>query len=183
MEKKFLYVIGPSGGPLKIGISDDVYSRRCSLNIGNPKYLRIFIKEEMESGQTARKLEVELHYSFRDSHIRGEWFDLTESDLPAIRKAMHVGRLLDYVPDGWSLERKSCDEFTAEVCKISRLALELSVKQLADLSDLSEVTIKNFEEGESSPNMVTIEAMKEALESQGVEFVKEEAGERLRILI
>lgn len=183
MEKKYLYVIGPSGGPLKIGIADDVHARRGTLNIGNPKYLRVFLKHEMDSEKAARNLELELHYSFQDAHLRGEWFDFTESDLPMIRKEINLVRLFAFVPDGWSLERKSCDEFTAIVCRTSRLALDISAKTLAELTGLNEATIKSFEAGNTTPNMATLEAIKGALESQGVEFIREMAGERLRVLI
>lgn len=183
MEKKYLYVIGPSGGPFKIGIADDVHVRRGTLNIGNPKYLRVFVKHEMDSEKAAKRLELELHYSFQDAHIRGEWFDLMESDLPKIRQEMNLVRLIEFVPDGWSLERKSCDEFTAAVCKMSRLGLEMSAYELAKLTGTNVATIQNFESGKTTPNMATLEAIKGALESQGIEFIRETAGERLRVLI
>lgn len=183
MENKYLYVIGASGGPLKIGIADDVHVRRGTLNIGNPKYLRVLIKHELDSEEAARILELQLHYCFQDYHVRGEWFDLTESDLPNIRKEISLVKLFDFVPDGWSLARKSCDEFTATVCKIARLGLGLSTKKLSELTGICEATINIFEAGKTCPNMTTLETIKGAFESQGVEFIRETAGERLRVLI
>lgn len=183
MEKKFVYVIGPTGGPLKIGIADDCKSRRSILNVGNHLYLRLWHIVEATDVAEAIKIEKSLHYQYQGSHIRGEWFQLTENDLPGIRQAMHTATLLEYDLDDWSLERKSCDEFTSSVCSKARRALDLSPEDLASKAEISVQTLIGFESDSSCPHLDTIEALRNALEHEGVEFIREQPGHPMKILV
>lgn len=181
-DKKQIYVIGPSGGPLKIGIADNAKSRRSILNVGNHQYLRVHYIYEAESEEEALRLEKELHYHFQDNHIRGEWFQLSDSD----QVKQMFGSLImfhDFAPDGWSLKRKGCDEFTAEVCRTARSGLGLSIKELAEKANIGAQSIENFESGKSTPSIDTLESIKNAFEDYGVEFIREQAGKKLRVLI
>ncbi|AUV85896.1 GIY-YIG nuclease family protein [Vibrio parahaemolyticus] len=179
-----IYVIGPSGGPLKIGIASDVKSRRSILNVGNHLYLRIFHIHDAGSPEEAKRLENELHYHFKDTHIRGEWFDLSERDLPQVKQLFHSLILFtDSVPKGWTLARKGCDEFTPEVCKKARGALGIELSELAEKAGLTESTVANFESNATSPSIDTVEALKSTFETLGVEFIREQAGKCLRILV
>lgn len=181
--KTVLYVIGPVGGPFKIGIADNVKSRRSILNVGNPAYLRIIYYHYASSEAEAREMEAELHYNYQDKHIRGEWFQLDESDLPGIVQAINNVSIFKLAPSGWTLRRKSCDEFTPEVCRKARGALGLSIAQLAEKADLSEDTVENFETSTSSPQVKTLEALRSTFEAEGIEFVREKSGTPLKILI
>lgn len=98
---KFVYVIGPSGGPFKIGIADDVKSRRSILNVGNPAYLRIWHYHEASTETEAKEIETELHHHYQGSHIRGEWFQLREEDLPNIKQLFHNVAFFKCAPDNW----------------------------------------------------------------------------------
>ena len=67
-------------------------------------------------------------------------------------------------------------------CKMARAATGLGVRELADLSKVSTDTIVRFERGEELRPR-TVEALKAALETAGVEFIAENgggAGVRLR---
>jgi transcriptional regulator with XRE-family HTH domain len=67
-------------------------------------------------------------------------------------------------------------------CRMARAALGLSVRQLADLADVSNDTVVRFEGGQELKSR-TIAAIRAALESAGVEFIAENgggAGVRLR---
>ena len=183
MEKKFVYVIGPTGGPLKIGIADDCKTRRSILNVGNPLYLRLWHVVEAANAAEAAQIEKSVHHQYRESHIRGEWFQLTEKDLPGIRQAMHVATLFVYDLNDWSLERKSCDEFTSSVCSKARRALDLSQQDLASRANISLQTLAGFESGSSCPQLDTLEALRNALEDGGVEFIREQAGQPMKILV
>jgi DNA-binding XRE family transcriptional regulator len=183
MEKKFVYAIGPSGGPLKIGIADNCHTRRSILNVGNHLYLRLWHFVDANDQATAVKIERSVHYHFQDNHIRGEWFQLTENDLPNVKQAMHVANIFEYDLEDWSLERKSCDEFAPIVCRRARGALGLTVQQLAAHASILPITLDAFENGTSSANIATIESLKSALEALGVEFIREQPGKSMRVLI
>jgi DNA-binding XRE family transcriptional regulator len=181
--EKFVYVIGPSDGPFKIGIADDVKSRRSILNVGNPEYLRIWHYHEAASEAEAKEIETELHHHYQASHIRGEWFQLREADLPNIKQTLLNVTFLKCAPEGWTIERKSCNEFTSEVCVKARGALGLTQKQLAEKACISEATLRNFESHTATPQLDTLESLRSALETAGIEFVREQIGAPLKIRI
>ena len=181
--KKFIYVIGPSGGPFKIGIADNVKSRRSILNVGNPAYLRIWHFHEASTEAEATEIETELHHHYQANHIRGEWFQLREEDLPNIKQMFHNVALFKCAPAGWSIERKSCNEFTPEVCIKARGALGLSQEQLAEKAGISLVTLQSFESKAAAPQLDTLESLRSTLEAEGVEFVRERIGTPLKILV
>lgn len=181
--KKVVYLIGPRGGPVKIGITDNISSRRSVLNVGNPQYLRVLFHYEFASQSEAARAETELHWRFQRKHIRGEWFQLSESDVESIAASMHAVLLSESAQAGWSLARKACDEFTADVCIKARGALGLTHEELAELAGISTQTVVNFEGGERAPHSETIEAIRSAMERKGVEFVQQCIGSPLKILV
>jgi ribosome-binding protein aMBF1 (putative translation factor) len=72
---------------------------------------------------------------------------------------------------------------TPAQCRAARALLDWSQQQLADASKAGVVTVRNFEGGKSKPINSTLEVLRRALESAGVEFVAENgsgAGVRLR---
>lgn len=75
-----VYVIGPEGGPYKIGKADEPVTRLSDLQIGNWNKLELIT--EIVGGL---ELEAELHKKFSKKRIRGEWFDLNEKDLERLR--------------------------------------------------------------------------------------------------
>lgn len=60
-------------------------------------------------------------------------------------------------------------------CKMARVALGLTVKQLAEASGTSHDTIVRMEAGEML-KVKTVAAIRAALESAGVEFIPENGG-------
>lgn len=60
-------------------------------------------------------------------------------------------------------------------CKMARTALGLGVRELADLAKVSPDTIARLERGEALKER-TIDAIRAALESAGVEFIAENGG-------
>ena len=66
-------------------------------------------------------------------------------------------------------------------CRMARVALDLSVKELSALAQVSTNTISRLERGEDLKPR-TIDAIKAALEKKGVEFIPENgAGPGVRI--
>jgi transcriptional regulator with XRE-family HTH domain len=59
---------------------------------------------------------------------------------------------------------------------MARAALTWSLRELADRSKVSHVTINRFEGGHSQSNPSTLAALQRALEAGGVEFIAENGG-------
>ena len=62
---------------------------------------------------------------------------------------------------------------TASQCRAARVGIDLSRKELAEVSGVGERTIIDFERGARDPINATKQAIKLGLESQGVRFTKE----------
>ena len=60
-------------------------------------------------------------------------------------------------------------------CKMARVALDLGVRELAQLAQVAPATVSRFEAGEELKPR-TIAAMRAALEAAGVEFIAENGG-------
>ena len=63
----------------------------------------------------------------------------------------------------------------AAQCKMARAALDLGVRELADLAKVSPDTVARLERGEPLRER-TSDAIRAALESAGVEFIAENGG-------
>jgi transcriptional regulator with XRE-family HTH domain len=55
-------------------------------------------------------------------------------------------------------------------CRMARAALEIGVRDLAKLAGVSAMTVTRFENGHSEGYPATLEKLRAALESAGVEF-------------
>jgi transcriptional regulator with XRE-family HTH domain len=55
-------------------------------------------------------------------------------------------------------------------CRMARAALEIGVRDLAKLAGVSAMTVTRFENGHSEGYPATLEKLRRALESAGVEF-------------
>ena len=79
-----VYVIGPTGGPYKIGTTtQSVEKRLANLQTGSPVDLHIVMQ-----GEGGRELEGQLHDKFKYCAIRGEWFNLLEDDLKSLEEIL-----------------------------------------------------------------------------------------------
>lgn len=59
-----------------------------------------------------------------------------------------------------------------EQVKMARVALGLGVRELGELAGVSFTTISRFETGKSGLQLSTAEAIRRALEAQGVQFLE-----------
>jgi transcriptional regulator with XRE-family HTH domain len=64
---------------------------------------------------------------------------------------------------------------TPEQLRMARNALRLGVRELAEISGVSFTTVSRFETGKSGLQHSSAEAIRKALESQGIQFL--EAGQ------
>lgn len=69
----------------KIGRTKNIKKRLNAMKTGNPFNLHVIFRFEM-SGQLAVDVERELHYSYKDSKIRGEWFALSSTQRGKLEK-------------------------------------------------------------------------------------------------
>lgn len=68
-----------------------------------------------------------------------------------------------------------CAPMTPAQCRASRALLDWSQQQLADAASVGVVTVRQLESGSSQPRRATLDVLRRALESAGVQFV--EAGD------
>ncbi len=75
-----------SKGPIKIGVSAEVACRFSSIQVGNPRRLRLLGTAPCYGKQ----LEIEIHRKFSHLRIRGEWFRPAPELLDFITKCLNV---------------------------------------------------------------------------------------------
>lgn len=74
-----VYIVGISDNPVKVGIADDVATRLASLQVGCPDELRLFASFPYP-WTVAAHVEAGAHQMLRQSHRRGEWFNVTSAE-------------------------------------------------------------------------------------------------------
>lgn len=73
-----LYFIHEKGGTnCKIGYTLDLTTRRNNLQVGNPYKLVVTASKPVKDGRLS---ELQAHYAFKDSRIRGEWYKISEEE-------------------------------------------------------------------------------------------------------
>lgn len=60
--------------------------------------------------------------------------------------------------------------------RMARAALQIGVRELADLAGVSAMTVTRFENGHTGGHAATLMKIRAALESAGVEFIAENGG-------
>mgnify|MGYP003892184913 CR=1 FL=1 len=64
----------------------------------------------------------------------------------------------------------------SETCRAARALIDWSQQRLADAANVGISTVKKFEGGHTTPTPNNLNALRNALEGAGVEFVSEELG-------
>lgn len=80
MTTSFIYVIGGTNPPYKVGISRDPNRRLKSLQTGHPYPLQVHFTKETEICKT-KLLEQVIHRHLKMYKTSGEWFDMNLPDL------------------------------------------------------------------------------------------------------
>jgi transcriptional regulator with XRE-family HTH domain len=65
---------------------------------------------------------------------------------------------------------------TATQCRAARALLYWSQQELADSAGVGIVTLRQLEAGNTQPRRATLDVIRRALESAGVEFIEENGG-------
>jgi hypothetical protein len=71
-----IYVIGPEGGPFKIGYTGDPQGRLVNLQVSQAVELKLFYEERTETDK-AKVIEKLIHRQIAHKRVRGEWFNVT----------------------------------------------------------------------------------------------------------
>ncbi|MFC7663671.1 GIY-YIG nuclease family protein [Methylorubrum suomiense] len=66
-------MIGPADGPVKVGVTNDVESRRSVLQVASLTALEISLSVAL-SRQEAFAVERHAHFLLKEHRVRGEWF-------------------------------------------------------------------------------------------------------------
>lgn len=80
MRLTYVYLIGPEGGPYKVGIADDLKKRLTTLQVGCWEDLIVHHTVSVPS-TLARHIEKVMHYIYKPMHMRGEWYDVDLAEL------------------------------------------------------------------------------------------------------
>ena len=76
----FIYIIGGSAPPYKVGISKNPNKRLKSLQTGYPFPLQLYYTKETDICMT-KLLETVIHRHLKLYKTNGEWFDINLADL------------------------------------------------------------------------------------------------------
>ena len=80
MTTSFIYIIGGTQAPYKVGISRDPTKRLKSLQTGHPYPLQLHYTRETDICKT-KLLETVIHRHLKLYKTNGEWFDVTLANL------------------------------------------------------------------------------------------------------
>lgn len=92
----YIYVIGGTDKPYKIGITGNLEQRLKNLQTGNPYELKIHYKEEIPESQV-KLIEQKIHKIIKHKQTHGEWFDISLDDAIAEVKYARIRYLKDEI--------------------------------------------------------------------------------------
>jgi hypothetical protein len=75
MRHSYIYIIGSTAPPYKVGISKDPVRRLRELQTGFPLPLSILHQAELPVTRT-KMLETVIHRNLKHQRLAGEWFDV-----------------------------------------------------------------------------------------------------------
>lgn len=79
MNNHWIYVIGDTASPYKIGFTKDPDKRLKTLQTGNPKKLQIHYKEQINENEV-KYIEKQIHNELKRKQVSGEWFNISLDD-------------------------------------------------------------------------------------------------------
>jgi hypothetical protein len=164
--ERFVYVIGATDGPQKIGIAANPTTRLAGIQTGSALRLEVFALVAVAQAE-ARAVEAHAHSLLQDRRIRGEWFDVSPAEARCA-----VERAVVAVREGkMEAHRKpNLDSLTITPAqnRIGRAALDWTTAQLSKASGVSIATINRFERGSIEPTAANLMSLRRALEDAGL---------------
>ncbi len=72
----YVYAIGPTNGPTKIGFTNKLKSRLKAIQTGNPEKIQIHYNIKFDTEKEMRDAEKKIHKTLAHKRKKGEWFDI-----------------------------------------------------------------------------------------------------------
>lgn len=72
----YIYVVQAGEGAIKIGITNNVWTRLAGLQTGNPELLKLLYYLTCPSIEVAYRIESVLHKRYGTRRLAGEWFNV-----------------------------------------------------------------------------------------------------------
>lgn len=79
-ERTFVYLVGREEGPIKCGITSNLFSRLRSLQTGCPFRIQVIYVHTALVREMAAQIEGHFHRSHDTDRTEGEWFNITSED-------------------------------------------------------------------------------------------------------
>ena len=142
---RFIYVIGPAVGPLKIGIATYLKDRLSSIQTGSHVRLSVLFSIKVPAG-LAQRIEQAAHKIICDRRMSGEWFDATkEQAISAVISAKNAAEA-----DLAAIEADIAKKASAEKAKIDKAKAELLAKRIketvhTDAVLVTRMSVANYE--------------------------------------
>jgi len=78
----FIYfIVHDFGGPIKVGITQDLKKRLSTIQVGNPNEVRLMAWINSKDKETAKELESRIHKYWAGKKFRGEWYELNSEEV------------------------------------------------------------------------------------------------------
>jgi hypothetical protein len=74
----YVYIIGRATGPVKVGISNNPWSRLEQLKTGCPFPVEVLFNRDLGSRDLAIQIEQDFHAVYEEDRLHGEWFDMDD---------------------------------------------------------------------------------------------------------
>ena len=141
MGEKYIYVIGSTRGPFKVGVATSVKARLCELQIASPTKLLI-IQSYAVPAHLAFVVEREAHQDLRDHKVRGEWFSAPARKINATvtARVVAVWKILHEREAAKEVERLECQRLVEDV----EAAAKAAIIQVAGVELVHRITQKEY---------------------------------------
>lgn len=167
---ELVYIIGPDGGPYKIGRSRELDRRLEGLQTGNPLKLKLFFSVEPDIPQIVELAAQGFLYEHR---LIGEWF---KCDLAQAKRAIERALKGEQPPRRPRKRPTSPGRqkhyLTGTHIKVARAALRWTLEDLAEAAQISRATAQRMEDrdAERASNIKSVMSVESALIKAGIRF-------------
>lgn len=186
MSYAYVYVVGSTVGPKKIGIAKNPRARLSQHRTSSPLRLECHFLAQCDAS-AARDVERSAHRLLARSRLWGEWFDVSTEEAVAAVQAAAVqidvtlsvaeltdGRLRAGRPQPSRETVELATKLTARQSKAARAFLDMGQPELAKRAGVGPRTLADFESGARPGSLNTRMAIALALQAAGVDLMDRE---------
>jgi hypothetical protein len=173
----YVYVIGTSAGPKKVGVAEDITQRLTRLQTGNPAPLKCYHSRSVPKC-IAAQVERAAHKLLSTKRVSGEWFDV-ELDEAKVAIDLAIAEADEKVLEALQTGMGYAGSLTGIQLKAGRILARWSVKDLAERSGIDVKDIQRIEKDKvpvGNATTKTVEGIQRALEGAGIVFLPDGYG-------